>query len=187
MKLNIIVAMCNKTRGMGHNKILPHINNYNKYFQKLTMGNGNNAIIMGRNTWQTLPKKPLFKRKNIILSSTLQHNDNASCMHNNNNNLVSVFNNFDNLILNLEKQEFDDIWIIGGEKIYKLFLKHNLISKIYITSIETQNELKYNTHFPTFLSDFKLEYKSPTIEEIRVYGPTLIKYKYNFEIYNKIN
>ena len=44
-----------------------------RYFSKLTKGSGNNAIIMGRKTWESLPRKPLPKRENIILSRDISN------------------------------------------------------------------------------------------------------------------
>ena len=41
-------------------------------FKKLTVGDGNNSIIMGKNTWDSLNRKPLLNRKNIVISSTLK-------------------------------------------------------------------------------------------------------------------
>lgn len=185
MKINIIAAMCNKTRGIGYNNTLPwNIKKDLKYFQKLTIGNNNNAIIMGKNTWNSLPKT-LNKRKNIILSSTLQPIKNIPYNQIKKNN-VSIFNNYNDLMFHLEKQSFDDIWIIGGEQIYNLFLKQNLVSSIYITSIETNKPMSFDTYFPTISDSFTLNYKSSKFEENIIHGPWLIKYKYNFEIYNKI-
>ena len=58
MKFNIIVAKCNNN-GIGINNTLPwNIPGDLKRFSKLTTGSGNNAIIMGKNTWLSLPKKP---------------------------------------------------------------------------------------------------------------------------------
>ena len=65
MKLNIIVAICKENRGIGLNNKLPW--NYPedlKYFSRITKGNGNNAIIMGRNTFESIGKT-LPKRTNI--------------------------------------------------------------------------------------------------------------------------
>ncbi len=40
-----------------------------KFFQRETLGG---ALIMGRNTWDSLPVKPLSKRLNIVVSSNSQ-------------------------------------------------------------------------------------------------------------------
>ena len=78
-----------------------------KKFVSLTKGNGKNAIIMGKNTWMSLPNKPLIDRYNIVISRTLD---------NNLNNNISVFNNIEEAI-NFCKDKFEDVWIIGGKNI----------------------------------------------------------------------
>ena len=185
MKLNIIVAMCNKTRGIGYRNTLPwNIKGDLSYFQKSTIGNNNNAVIMGRNTWESLPKKPLSKRKNIILSSKLQPIKKIGFNQIKKNN-VSIFNDFTDLMFHLDKQDFDDVWIIGGEKIYKLFLENDIVDNVYITRIKTNKQLSFDTFFPTLSNKFILNYKSPEFDEVEVCGPWLNKYNYNFEIYTK--
>ena len=76
MNINLIVAMC-KNNGIGLNNKIPwKISEDMHYFSKKTSGNypgdGNkkNAVIMGRNTWESLPKKykPLPHRFNIVLT-----------------------------------------------------------------------------------------------------------------------
>ena len=184
MPINIIVAMCNKTRGIGYlNKLPWNIKDDLKYFQKLTIGNNKNAVLMGKNTWISLPKKPLTKRKNIILSSTLQPITTINYNQIKKNN-VSIFNNYDNLLFHLEKQHFDDIWIIGGEKIYELFLNKGLVDNIYITSIEAEKYIKFDTFFPTLPDNYKLKYKSNIHTEADIYGPTMINYKYCYLNYH---
>ena len=70
--MKLIVAMCKKTRGIGYKNRLPfNLTDDMKRFQELTTGNGNNAIIMGRKTWLSLPKSPLPNRSNIVISSNL--------------------------------------------------------------------------------------------------------------------
>lgn len=70
MKFNIIVAMDNN-RGIGLNNQLPwSFKEDLTYFKNLTKGAGNNAIIMGKNTYHSINKE-LPYRDNIILSTTL--------------------------------------------------------------------------------------------------------------------
>ena len=123
--MKIIVAAC-KNLGIGFQNKLPwHLKSELKYFKNLTIGQGNNAIIMGSNTWNSLPIKPLQNRFNCILSTSLNVNKTNT----------KVFNNIDNLIYFTKKEKFDDIWVIGGEKIYNTFLDNDLIDTIYLTKI----------------------------------------------------
>lgn len=185
MKINIIVAMCNKTRGIGFQNKLPwNIKNDLKQFKILTIGNKNNAIVMGKNTWNSLPKKPLPDRKNIILSSTLQPMEKLNFNQIKKNN-VSIFNNYKNLMFNLEKQSFNEVWIIGGEKIYNTFLENKLVDNIFITSIETYKPQSYDTYFPTIPNHYNLKHTSNCFTHSTIRGPELIKYVYNYKIYSK--
>ena len=70
MKFNIIVAMDNN-RGIGLNNKLPwSFKEDMKYFKNLTKGAGNNAIIMGKNTYLSINEELPF-RDNIVLSTSL--------------------------------------------------------------------------------------------------------------------
>jgi dihydrofolate reductase len=148
MKLKMIVAMT-KNMGIGYNNTLPwYIKNDLKNFSKLTKGNNNNAIIMGKNTWNSLPKKPLPNRTNIILSTTLNKDLNDY------NNTIIV-NNINELFSFLEHNNFDDIWIIGGEMIYKLFINHKYLKEIHTTLVLENYEC--DTFFPGIPLNFELD------------------------------
>ena len=71
MNYKLIVAICNGN-GIGHQTKSLDSPNDLKHFSKLTRGNSNskNAIIMGRKTWESIPKKPLPKRFHIVLLVT---------------------------------------------------------------------------------------------------------------------
>ena len=72
-RLTIIVA-ATKANGIGANNSLPwHLPKELKYFSRVTsnaVDGQQNAVIMGRSTWESIPKKnrPLSNRHNIILS-----------------------------------------------------------------------------------------------------------------------
>ena len=74
MNINIIVAYC-QNNGIGYNNLLPwNIKSDLKKFQDLTTGSGNNAVIMGKNTFESIlniNKGSLKNRDNLILSTTL--------------------------------------------------------------------------------------------------------------------
>ena len=123
--MKIIVAAC-KNLGIGFQNKLPwHLKADLVKFKNLTIGDGNNAIIMGSNTWKSLPKQPLPNRFNCVLSNTLDVDKPNT----------KVFNDVDNLIHFTKKKKFDDVWVIGGEQIYNLFMEKDLVNTIYLTKI----------------------------------------------------
>ena len=74
MKIHLIWAQ-DHNGGIGKDGNLPwHISEDLQNFKKVTL---NSTIIMGRHTWNSLPIKPLPKRKNIVLTS--QHFEDVEC------------------------------------------------------------------------------------------------------------
>ena len=140
---NIIVAFDNN-RGIGKNNTIPwYFSEDLKYFSKITKGtNNNNAIIMGKNTWTSLTK-PLLKRDNLILSTTLDITNN-----NPKNNYIKTFRTLEELELFCINQNYTNVWIIGGGQIYNDFLNNNIdkINKIYATIIN--NDYNCDVFFP---------------------------------------
>jgi len=145
MKIKMIVAH-DKDNGIGFKNIIPwDIKSDLKKFKNLTVGNNKNAIVMGRNTWESI-KNPLSKRDNLILSNTIKLD--FSFTNNNINNLVKSFTNITYLINFCKERDYDEVWIIGGSKIYDIFLNSNdyLIDEIYITYFDSI--FKCDTFFP---------------------------------------
>jgi len=143
---NMIVAY-DEQRGIGKNNTLPwYFPEDLKRFSKLTKGSGNNAIVMGRNTWDSLPKKPLPKRDNLILSTTLK-----SVKENNDN--TKLFSNTKTLDDYCKEQKYETVWIIGGSQVYKELLTVFNIDTIYVTQIHKVYQC--DTGFPT-LDDWNL-------------------------------
>jgi dihydrofolate reductase len=141
---NIIVA-CDNNRGIGKNNTIPwYFSEDLKYFSKVTKGNHNNAIIMGKNTWLSLTK-PLLGRDNLILSTTLEIEKN-----NPKNNYVKTFKTLEELDLFCVNQNYTNVWVIGGGQIYNDFLNNNnninKIDKVYATLIN--NNYDCDVFFP---------------------------------------
>lgn len=116
--LSIIVAI-NKNRGIGfENKLLYWLPNDLKRFKALTTGH---TIIMGRKTFESLPKGALPNRRNIVLSRTCHEFPGAECFH----SLQDA--------LNQCKAE-EEVYIIGGANLYAEALP--LADRLNITEIE---------------------------------------------------
>jgi dihydrofolate reductase len=142
---NLIVAMC-KNNGIGYKGTIPwHIKEDLQYFSKLTKGQAQaqqaqaqprqqakNAVIMGSNTWKSLPKGAmgLNGRDNLVLSKASQHFD----IYANHEHLIKTFDSCEALERFIEKtSEYDEVWVIGGAQVYEQFLSSNKIKKCYVT------------------------------------------------------
>lgn len=142
--MNIIVAMC-KNRGIGKNGSIPWIIKEDmNFFKNKTIGDKNNAVIMGRKTFDSLSGK-LPKRDNYVISSTKpqQKKDN-----------VFVYNDIITATSEIvdRKKPYTDIWVIGGEQIYKWYLDANLVKDVYITNV--LKDIECDSFFPELSDDF---------------------------------
>ncbi len=121
--MNIIAAV-DSSWGIGKdNQLLFDIPQDKKIFREKTTGK---TIIMGRKTFESLPCGPLPDRKNIILTRSSDF-DSLSGL-----TVCHSFEEIKNIIKNIDT---DDIFVIGGEEIYRLFIP--LCDTAYITKISS--------------------------------------------------
>lgn len=105
-------------------------------FKALTMGH---AVIMGRKTWESLPKKPLPGRLNIVMSKN--PTPGPSPMREGCENTVASVERA------LEMAGEREVFIIGGESIYRTFLP--LADRLELTRIFASDP-KADKFFPEF-------------------------------------
>ena len=117
--LNIIVAVA-KNGAIGfNNELLYRLPNDLKRFKTLTTGH---TVIMGRKTFESLPKGALPNRRNIVLSRLVGlHYENAEC-----------YSSLEDALMQCDYWE--DVFIIGGAELYKQTL--DMASRIYLTLID---------------------------------------------------
>ncbi len=132
--ISIIVSV-DENYGIGYkNDLLAYISSDLKRFKQLTI---ENTVIMGRNTWNSLPKRPLVNRKNIVITRDASANLEGA---------VKV-NSIEDAVANCPEK--GECFIIGGAQIYKQFF--DLTDKLYITKI--LKSFIADTFFPTIESD----------------------------------
>lgn len=119
-------------------KIPWHISEELKYFKKVT---GDSPVIMGRKTWDSLPKKPLPNRENLVISSSKD-----GCFK-------CLDAALDYCYLK-EKVPF----VIGGAKIYQEAILHPNLNLIYLSIIHGCHE--GDTSFPEIPNYFEILKKS---------------------------
>mgnify|MGYP005993008417 CR=1 FL=1 len=107
-----------------------------------------NAIIMGRKTWDSLPSGGLSGRLNVIIT----HNPSVQELNSNN---VIIRGNFEYTIDELKaREDIHDIFIIGGAQLYNIALRFGKVKHIYMTEIDAiRNDLSNYTYFPYFNVD----------------------------------
>jgi dihydrofolate reductase len=133
--LSIIVAS-SLDYGIGYeNKLCWNIPEELKHFRNITLGrfckNSMNCIVMGKNTWYSLPKAPLKDRINIIIS----FNDYEKIKKEIDDKPdVYVFKTIDDALIYINNDNIiENCFIIGGAQLYNIclekYIKH--IKSIY--------------------------------------------------------
>ena len=146
--ISAIVAVDNNW-GIGYNgDLLEKIPEDMKYFKELTT---NNVVIMGRKTWDSLPKKPLPNRTNIVITSQKKGDENGA-------KFMTLEDAMRYAIVNRPT----DVFIIGGEQIYEKLLP--ICNRIYVTKI-LKNHKDIDTYFPNLDKD--PEWEISTCTELR--------------------
>jgi dihydrofolate reductase len=102
-------------------------------FKALTMGK---PCIMGRKTWESLPKKPLPGRTNIVVTRDPAYAAAGAV----------VVHSFEEALAKAKKENPAEIMAIGGAEIFAAALP--LAARIYLTEIHAA--LEGDVHFPSF-------------------------------------
>ncbi len=175
-EFNIIVAI-SKNNGIGLNNTLPwDLPEDLKYFKKITTQTTDkdlkNVVIMGRNTWESIPSKfrPLKDRINVILTS--------SAISSSDNEYILVFKNFDEALTKINKIKHEQIFVIGGERLYREAIQHQNCRKLYITKIH--KDFNCDRFFP------QLEGKEYKLDNESSWYPSKDGFGYQFVTYDRI-
>lgn len=137
MKINMIVAT-SMNNVIGKDNSLPwYIPEDLKYFKEKTL---NKTIVMGRKTFESIGKV-LPNRTTIILT----HDKNFKFNHPN----ILIYNNIEDILIDFKDEE---LWIVGGSQIYKLFYPYT--THLYITLI--YKKVYGDSYFLEYKNDFRL-------------------------------
>ncbi|HOW29370.1 MAG TPA: dihydrofolate reductase [archaeon] len=134
MKETIIIVAIAKNHAIGKdNKIPWHISEDFKRFKRLTKGH---PVIMGKNTYFSLPIKPLPERTNIVVcfkDDSWEEED------------ITIKNSLKEAIDYAHTLD-DIVYIIGGASIYRQAMEQELANKLEITQLD--KEYDGDTFFP---------------------------------------
>ena len=130
--MNAILS-ADKPWGIGYqNRLLVSIPSDMKFFRQTTTGK---VVVMGRKTLESFPNgMPLKNRTNIVLTGNKgYHVKDAVIVHSK-----------EELLEELKKYDTDDVYVIGGESIYRMLLPY--CSTVYVTKID--QAFQADTFFP---------------------------------------
>ena len=138
MKFSIIIAVDDKNGIWKDNSLAWRISADMKYFKNITSKTNNlaknNAVIMWRKTWESIPDKyrPLPDRINCILSRKIINNNWIQIDDN-----ILNFNSLEKCLSELElKDNIENIFLIGWANLYNQVLDNPMLEYIYITKVK---------------------------------------------------
>jgi dihydrofolate reductase len=138
-----------------------------------------NAVIMGRNTWESLPEnmRPLQNRINIIVSESYYINKEKMVEFANMKNVyvVPTLNNAHAKIR--EMQNIHKVFVIGGERLYKEAMADHRYNRLLLTYIDS--DIKCDAYFPLHLVEKRYNTRNTIqygIEEGTIFG--IYDYRY---------
>lgn len=129
MSISIIVAIAENYAIGKDNELLWHISDDLQHFKKITLGH---KMIMGKNTYLSLPVRPLPKRTSIVITDDPDDHFEGCIMAHSIEDAMDACS------------EDEECFIIGGGSIYNQFMP--LADKLYITRVRRSYEA--DTFFP---------------------------------------
>lgn len=130
--MNLIAAV-DRNWAIGYkNELLVRIPEDQKWFRETTTGK---AVIMGRKTLESFPNKsPLKNRLNVVITSDMNYSVPGAV----------VVHSIDEAVEAVGDYADDDVYVIGGESIYRQMLP--LCSTAHITKVDYAYQA--DAHFP---------------------------------------
>lgn len=128
-QISIIVAIASNYAIGKDNDLLWHISDDLKRFKRITSGK---TVVMGKNTFYSLPLRPLPNRRNIVLTDSATEQIEGCEM------AYSIEQAIE--LMDADSENF----IIGGGSIYRQFMK--IADKLYITRVH--KDFEADTFFP---------------------------------------
>ena len=135
--MNLVVAVDENWAIGNKNQLLVRIPNDMKQFRELTTGK---VVVLGRKTLETFPQgQPLKNRTNIILTKDPNYQVKDAI----------VVHSIEELLETLKDYDDEDIYIIGGDSVYKQMLSYCNVA--HITKIDHAYEA--DRYFPNLDKD----------------------------------
>lgn len=136
MGIEIIVAIGRRGEIGCENRLIWPIKADLKHFKEVTMGH---AVIMGRKTWESLPKRPLPGRENVVITRNPEYEAEGAI----------VAGSITEALQKIKGE--GSAFVIGGGQLYAEAVK--IADRLHLTRIEAE-EPEADTYFPA-ISDWE--------------------------------
>jgi len=146
MALYLIAAVAKNLAIGNKNKLLYWLPDDLKRFKRLTSGH---TVVMGRRTFDSLPKGALPNRRNIVLSRTQKALEGCE-----------VFGSLEEALQHCAADE--DVFVMGGESVYRAALP--LADGLFLTEID-DTPAEADAFFPPFEGWEEVHRESHDIDE----------------------
>lgn len=154
MKVSLVVAASDNHMIGKDNQLLWHLPKDMKFFKDTTWAM---PVVMGRKTFESLGKRVLPGRLNIIL--TKQH----GLQYDN----TEVVGSLEEAIQLAANENYAEVFVIGGGQIYQEAM--SIADTIYMTRVHTQ--IEGDTLFPIMDASWELAYSYPNaVDEKHLYA-----------------
>ena len=148
--MNLIAAVDNNWAIGKNNQLLVRIPMDQKFFREMTTGK---VVVMGRKTLESFPNsRPLKNRTNIVLTHNPSYEVEGAV----------VVHSLDELHKELEKYNSEDIYIIGGQKIYEQLVDECDVA--HITKVDFEWRITGDSEEQTY---FDLEFYFLRYEKVK--------------------
>ena len=163
--MNLIVAVDKNWAIGAGNKLLVSIPQDMKFFRETTKGK---VVAMGRKTLESFPGgQPLKNRVNIVMTTDKAYSTNG----------IVLVHSLEEMLCELKKYPSEDIYVIGGEPIYRQLLPH--CDRAYITRIDHAYDA--DTYFPNLDEDPQWKMTKTSEEQ------TYFDLEYAFTVYERVS
>lgn len=144
------IFACDDNWGIGKNGALPWPHNPAdmRWFKDQTNAQ---TVVMGRKTWESLPKKPLPNRINLVITSANMENYNPRPHGTySGSDIPRIVKD----VIEARYGGIDDVWIIGGAQLFESCIP--IIDEIYLSRIEGNYDCDVFLPKSEIMNNFKL-------------------------------
>ena len=157
MQINVIAAVA-RNRAIGlRNKLIYWLPDDLKRFKALTTGH---TIVMGRNTYESLPKGALPNRRNVVLSTTV--NQLPGC---------DVYPSLDAALADCRDDE--EVYVIGGARVYAEVMA--VADRLCLTEVD-DTPAEADAFFPDYSGWKAIAHEHHEADERHAFGFDFVDY-----------